>query len=130
MKSPAPAQSNHRLRLVVRGLLATGIVSAVGFGALSAYNALAHHAVDSGSLILCGSFTVFTLEVARSLDDLTDADVLALLRAAPLPYSPESVARDLGRRPGPVQLSLARLEREGRIVAIDAAGATVHYRAR
>ncbi|MFJ9446715.1 hypothetical protein ACIRRH_33375 [Kitasatospora sp. NPDC101235] len=130
MKRTARPGNNHRLKLFVRGLLATGIAGAAGFGALSAYNALAHHAVNSGFLIVCGSFTIFTLGAARSWDDLTDTDVLALLRTAPLPHSAESAARHLGRRPGPVRLSLARLEREGRVVAVDAASATVHYRAR
>ncbi|GAB7185682.1 hypothetical protein ATKI12_5513 [Kitasatospora sp. Ki12] len=127
MKPTIRPQNNRRLKLFVRGLLVTGITGTSGFGALGAYNALAHHAVDRGSLVVCGSFTIFTLGAARSWDDLTDADVLALLRASPLPCSADNLARRLGRQPGPVRLSLARLERAGQVEAVNAVNRTVRY---
>ncbi|MER7701589.1 hypothetical protein ABTX81_01635 [Kitasatospora sp. NPDC097605] len=128
MNNTACPRKNRRRKLLVRGLLITGIASVGAFGALSVYGALAHHTVDSFSLTVCGASAILTLGAARSWDDLTDADVLALLSTTPLPCSSDDLARRLGRQPGPVRLSLARLERARQVLAVDANG-TVRYTA-
>ncbi|MFJ7278269.1 hypothetical protein [Kitasatospora sp. NPDC098663] len=130
MKTTIRSPLNRRTRVFLRIVLAVDAAVAGGLGARAAFDALVHHTVDAGSLVVRGAGTLCVLGTARSLDTLTDDDVLAWLRTAPLPCSADNMARHLRRAPGLVRLSLRRLENTGDVSAVDTVNGIARYAAR
>ncbi|MFC9331335.1 hypothetical protein [Kitasatospora sp. NPDC057015] len=118
---------NHAFKGFIRVLVAYGAAGTAWFAFLSVRDAVTDPGFHGGSLISCAAFVFLTVRAARTWDDLTDADVLRWLRGAPLPCSADRLARQLGRRPGPVRLSLGRLERDGHVVVADTVDAVSRY---
>ncbi|MFC9331410.1 hypothetical protein [Kitasatospora sp. NPDC057015] len=95
------------------------------FAVVVVYDALRYSSVASGELLITG-LAVINLRLVSSLwDEITDADVLHRLRLAENPCSDRNLARHLGRRPGPVDLSLLRLFRAGLVAPVDSVNGMV-----
>ncbi|MFJ4676908.1 hypothetical protein [Kitasatospora sp. NPDC088783] len=81
--------------------------------------------------LIVTALAVFSLWGATATyDRITDTEVLRHLHLARTPSSAANLARHLGRRPGPVHLSLLRLVRRGQAVQADTVNGAARYTVR
>ncbi|MFF2657335.1 hypothetical protein ACFVUH_08210 [Kitasatospora sp. NPDC058032] len=118
------------VRTVKAAALAWAVAStatAIAAAAAVLHDAVRHHVVASGYLLVT-ALAAISLRLATSiLDDITDTEVLHRLRLAETPSSAANLARHLGRRRGPVELSLLRLLRAGLVTPVDSVNGVVRY---
>ncbi|GLW58209.1 hypothetical protein [Kitasatospora phosalacinea] len=121
------------LRTRKAAVLLWGAVSAalaVTFAAFAVHDAVDRDPAVAWHLINMG-LTIFNLLSAATVwDRFTDTEVLRRLRQARTPSSAANLARHLGRRPGPVGLSLLRLVRQGQVVQADTVNGVPRFRVR
>ncbi|GAA2119372.1 hypothetical protein GCM10009759_67400 [Kitasatospora saccharophila] len=103
---------------------------AVTCAALAVHDALDHDPAVAWHLIIMGLAAFHLWDAATVWDRFTDTEVLRRLRQARTPSSAANLARHLGRRPGPVHLSLLRLVRRGQVVKADTVNGIARYTVR
>ncbi|KQV20904.1 MULTISPECIES: hypothetical protein [unclassified Kitasatospora] len=130
MKYTARTTRDRAIKTFVRIQVASGATGAAGFAFRSVHEAVTDPGFHGGNLIVCGAFVLVTIRAARTWDVLTDTDVVQWLRGTRLPCSADNLARHLGRHPGPIRLSLRRLQRAGHVVVADTANGVTRYTTR
>ncbi|MFJ1707621.1 hypothetical protein [Kitasatospora sp. NPDC088346] len=128
--STRPRPYNFAVRAAVLTWVCTSATTAVACAAVVMYDAVRYHHVASGQWTVM-ALAVFSLRFASSCwDKVTDADVLHRLRLLDGPCGAGALARHLGRRRGPVHLSLHRLSQAGLVAPADSVDGVVRYTSR
>ncbi|MFB7672665.1 hypothetical protein ACFC26_14770 [Kitasatospora purpeofusca] len=109
--------------------MAASIAAIVAFAIAAIGDALRHRAVVALDLMALALAVLSLRAAAACWDRRTDAEVLHQLRLAESPCCACTLARRLGRRPGPVGLSLGRLQRARWVAPVDSVNGIVRYRA-
>ncbi|MEV0188421.1 hypothetical protein AB0I39_07800 [Kitasatospora purpeofusca] len=125
--STRPRPYNFAARAAVLTWVCTSATTAIACAAVVMYAAVRNHHVASGEWTGM-ALAIFSLRFASSRwDKITDADVLHRLRLVDGPCGAGDLARYLGRRRGPVHLSLRRLSQAGLIIPVDSVNSVVRY---
>ncbi|MFB8203061.1 hypothetical protein [Kitasatospora purpeofusca] len=128
--STRPRPYNFAVRTAVLTWVCVSVATAVACAAVVMYDAVQYHRVASWELTVV-ALAVFSLRFASSQwDKITDADVLHRLRLVNGPCGAGDLARHLGRRRGPVHLSLRRLSQAGLVIPVDSVDGVVRYTSR
>ncbi|QKW20598.1 hypothetical protein HUT16_17345 [Kitasatospora sp. NA04385] len=109
---------------------AASAATALTCAVLTVHDAFDHDPVVAWHLIVMGLAAFNLWGAATVLDRRTDTEVLHRLRLVRTPSSAADLARHLGRRPGPVRLSLLRLVRRGQAVQADIVSGVARYTVR
>ncbi|MGW2540968.1 hypothetical protein ACWC5I_08850 [Kitasatospora sp. NPDC001574] len=126
---PRPRHRPYRFaaRTVTLAWVSASVQTAVVCAVVVMYESLRYHQVPSGAWTVMALAVISLRFASFRWDKITDTDVLHRLRLAEGPCGADDLARGLGRRHGPVHLSLLRLFRGGFVAPTYSVDGVVRY---